>query len=46
MILLIQHQFSVGEVIRRLARLCEVRDIEGMVDRAEFLNDWGPEPLS
>jgi hypothetical protein len=36
-----QQQFTVGEQIRRLARLVGVLSDEEMRNRLEFLGDWG-----
>ena len=36
-----QHQFSVGEQIRRLVRLVGAISDEEMRNRIEFLGDWG-----
>ncbi len=36
-----QQRFSVGEQLRRLLLLLAARSAEEMVDRVEFLSDWG-----
>ena len=42
-VLVQQEQFSVGEQIRRLARLVSSLSAEEMQNRLEFLSDWGPD---
>jgi len=36
-----QHQFPLGEQVRRLARLVDAMSSEAMRNRLEFLGDWG-----
>ena len=36
-----QQRWSVGEILRRLERLLDRRSAEEMVDRLEWLSDWG-----
>jgi|SRR5580700_8735387 hypothetical protein len=36
-----QQAFSVGETVRRLARLISSRSAEQMCNRLEWLNNWG-----
>jgi hypothetical protein len=38
-----QRQFSIGEQIRRIAKLMGTLSTEEMQNRLEFLGDWGPE---
>ena len=40
-VLVSQQRFGVGEILRRLHRLTTTREPDDMVDRLEFLNDWG-----
>ncbi len=40
-IIIVQNRLSVGEQLRRLARLAATRTPEQMRNRLEFLNDWG-----
>ncbi|MGE0130286.1 MAG: DUF5615 family PIN-like protein [Blastocatellales bacterium] len=36
-----QQHYSVGEQMRRLLKLIAMKSVEEMIDRIEFLNDWG-----
>jgi len=36
-----QRQFSIGELIRRILRLHNEVSAHEMIDRLEFLSDWG-----
>jgi len=40
-ILASQQRFGVGELLRRLTHLARTIDPTNMVDRVEFLNNWG-----
>lgn len=42
-LLIKQQRWSVGEVLRRLERLLDARSADDMVDRLEWLSDWGEE---
>ena len=35
-----QQRFSIGEIMRRLVRLCGALDSDAMRDRIEFLSHW------
>lgn len=41
LILAQQQRYSVGEQMRRLLRLAQIRSAEGMRNRVEFLSAWG-----
>jgi Tfp pilus assembly protein PilZ len=41
LILAQQQRFSVGEQMRRLLRLVEMKPAETMLNTAEFLSSWG-----
>jgi len=36
-----QQRYSVGEQMRRLVRLVQMRSAEGLCNRVEFLSAWG-----
>ncbi|MHB8575917.1 MAG: DUF5615 family PIN-like protein [Dehalococcoidia bacterium] len=36
-----QNRYGVGEILTRLVRLAAALDPAAMIDRMEFLNDWG-----
>ncbi len=41
LILTQQQRYSVGEQMRRLVRLAQIKSAESMRDRVEFLSTWG-----
>ena len=41
MVLVPQQHFGVGETIRRLDRLADAFEPNDMIDRVEYLTDWG-----
>jgi hypothetical protein len=40
-VLIPQQQWGVGEIIRRMARLADSMTSQEMVNRLEYLSDWG-----